>query len=458
VTLTQRLRGFRSTEVGGLTADAFHVGIWQGAISIADFVQLALITHVLGLSELGRLALAMSFVVLVGQFFDVRVGAAATRFGAERLVRRDIAGLAGVFQLSYLVDAVTGVLGFVVVAGFAPLVGPRLVGANGTSLILLYACTLLISTVDESSVSALRVMDRFPLLAGYGVVLEILRVGMIGAALALSRSLTSVLLALVVYDLAAALTNLFVANGVFSRRYGSSLRRRSLSAFDRKRQMLRMVLHTNVVSYARLAQVQLPTLLVGALSAPSQVGLYKVGTAAGSIVGRLTDPGYAAVGPRFSRLWASGQIGEIRRIIRGSVLAASGVVGAALLTLIVLRDPILRLLGGGEGSAATTVLILVAIGQAVNGIFFWNSGLLYSAGRSGGVAAISVVGSLVQTVLLFVLVPSFAADGAAVALLVTLIATNIAATALCLRALRESPPPRPLSAGAVSTPQMDPYA
>src|SRR5205823_1322346 len=114
--LRERFRAFRRTELGGLAHDSFHIGIWQGAVSVADLVQLALITHILGLTAFGRLALAMSFVVLVGQFFDVRVGTATTRFGAGRLVAGDVEGFAGLFQLSYLIDAFAGVVGFAIVA------------------------------------------------------------------------------------------------------------------------------------------------------------------------------------------------------------------------------------------------------------------------------------------------------------------------------------------------------
>jgi O-antigen/teichoic acid export membrane protein len=443
VSLVDHLRRFRSSELGGFAGDALHVGIWQAAISIADVVQLALITHVLGLAEFGRLALAMSFVILVGQFFDLRVGAAATRFGSARLAAEDVEGFAGVLQLSYLLDGLTGIAGFAVVAGLAPFVGPSLIGDDGTTLVILYACTLLISTVDESSVSVLRVLDRFRLLTWFGVLLEILRIGLIGAALAISASLTSVLLALIAYDLAGAAINLLLANNVFSRTFGRSFFRRSLSAFGERKRMIRMVMHTNVVSYARLAQVQLPTLLVGALGTTTQVGVYKVGTAAGTIVGRLADPGYAAVLPRLSRLWASRRLDDVRSLIRASTVVSGVVVGIALILVILLREPVLRLLGGEGGRAAATVLVLAGIGQAVNGIFFWNTGLLYASGRSGSVAAIAVVGAATQTALLVALVPSFGADGAAVALVITLIATNIVATLLCWRVLQEPPASRP---------------
>jgi O-antigen/teichoic acid export membrane protein len=431
------LRRLKATELGGLAGDSLYVAVWQGAISVADLVQLALITHALGLTEFGRLALVLSFVVLVGQFFDVRVGTAATTFGARRLTARDLPGVAGVVQFSYLIDATTGVLGFAVVAMLSPVVGPNLIGENGAALILLYGLTLLVSTTNESSVSILRLFDRFRLIALYTVGLEAARIALVAAALAVSKSLAAVVVALLIHNIAVAAVNTIAATWTFRRTTGLSLARRALNHFDEKQAMLRMVIHTNVVSYARLAQVQLPALMLGALSGPTQVGLYKVGTAAAAAVGRLADPAYVALLPRLSRLWATGRREDVRAVVVRSTGAATVVMAAALFALTAFRQPILELLGGSSASAAATVLVLVGIGQAVNGALFWNIGLLYAAGLSNRVAMIAMVSVALQIGLLVPLVALFGANGAAAALLVSLVVTNAAATILALRALTE---------------------
>jgi O-antigen/teichoic acid export membrane protein len=446
------IRRARASEFGGLAGDSFYVGIWQGAISVADLVQIALITHALGLHEYGRLAIVISFVMLVGQFFDVRVGAAATTFGARRLGARDAGGATGVFQLSYLIDASTGIIGFAVVAALSPLVGPHLVGDGGTTLILLFGLTLLISTVDESSITVLRVLDRFRLIAVYTTALQALRVACLVAALLISHSLIAVLIALVAFDIAGAIANASAAAFVFRRATGRSLTRSALGEFRERRQMVRMVFHTNVVSYARLAQVQLPTLLVGALSGATQAGLFKVGTAAGAIIGRLADPAYGAVLPRLARLWAAGRVGEIRRLIRRASLVAAPTLAAALLVLVLLREPALRLLGGSGGTRAGAVLVLVAIAQAVNGALFWNVGLLFAAGRSGTVSLIAVVGAVLQGALLVPLVVFFDANGAAAAFLATMVGTNLVAALLALRVLGRADDTGPKPAPVLAVP------
>lgn len=435
--LRRRFAVGRARELYGLAGDSAYAAVWQGATSIADLAQIVLITHALGLAEYGRLALVISFVVLVGRFFDVRVGIAATTFAVGRVGASDWAGAASVFRFGYAVDAAMGVAAFAIVVGLAPLVGPHLIGEHGSSLIVLYALTLLVSTVDETSVSILRVLDRFRLLAWHTVILEGLRVLAVGLALLIDRSLASVLIALVAYQLLRAVVNWLAAALVFSRASTVSLWRRSSGRFGQRRAMLRTIFHTNLVSYSRLAQVQLPTLLLGALSTTTQVGLYKIGTAAGAIVGRAADPAYAAVLPRLSRLWSSGKWAEIRGLLRSATVIAAGILGVVLFLVIVFRDPILRLLGGGDVAvAAAPVLVLVGVAQAMNGVLFWNTGLLFAAGRSGIVSLTAVGSALLQLALVVPLVATWDATGAAIALCVSMVLSNLVLTALAVQSLR----------------------
>lgn len=437
------LTRLRASELGGLAGDSLYMAIWLGAVSVADLIQIALVTHSLGLAEYGRLALVMSFVVLVGQFFDVRVGTAETTFGAGRIAAGDWAGTAGVFRLGYGIDALTGVLGFAVVALAAPFAGPWLVGSDGAQLMLLFALTLLASTLDDSSVTVLRLMGRFRLLATYMTGLEALRVAAVALALYVEPSLTSVLVALVVYDVVGAGVNWLMASRVFSQASGLSLLARPTIGFSERRAMLRTVFHTNVVSYARIAQVQLPTLLLGALTTTTQVGLYKVGAAAGSIVGRIADPIYASILPRLSRLWAAERRDEIARLLRQATPIAAAVIGVALLLLIVFASPILRLIGGAEATEAVPVLVLVGVGYAVSGILFWNTSLLFAAGRSRTVSLVAVASAILQIGLVVPLAAAWGATGAAMALSVSLVVSNLVMSYLALRALREAPADAP---------------
>ena len=443
------LRAWRGSELGGLAGDSLLTAMWQWSTAVGQLAQIALVTHVLGVHDYGRLALVIALVTIVGQFFDVRVATATTAFGA-RALRSDMRVSAGIFQLSYLIDATTGVLGFVVVAALSPLVGPDLVGTQGTTLILLFALTLLASTVDNSSLAILRLLGRFKLIAGANAALELLGLGLVAGALWGFGDLTWVLVALLVQDAVAGTVNALLAARAFRGASGGrSLLEPALGAArDQRSGMLRMVFHTNVVSYARLTQAQLPTIAVGALAGPTQAGLYKVGMAVAGVVGRISDPAYVAATPRLAKLCAAGERERILRLVRHASTVAFVPLAAAVALVVVLREPIVELLGGREATAGAAVVVLGACAQALNGVVFWNVPLLFAANRAVAVAGIAVAGMLVQVAALLALVPPMKATGAAVAFLVTQLVSNAVATPLAIVTVRrlrsdEGAPPPP---------------
>jgi O-antigen/teichoic acid export membrane protein len=302
---------------------------------------------------------------------------------------------------------------------------------------ILFAVTLLASTLDESSVTVLRILGRFRLLATYMTGLELLRVSAVALALYVDPSLTAVLIALVAYDVVGAATNLIIASRVFSDVSGRSILARTMTRFAERRAMVRTVFHTNVVSYARIAQVQLPTLILGALTSTTQVGLYKVGASAGSMIGRIADPVYASILPRLARLWAEKRRDEILKLLRQSTPIAAVALGAAFVVLVAFSSPILRFLGGPEATDAVPVLVLVGAGYTVSGILFWNTSLLFVAGRSRTVSIVAVASAIIQIGLLVSLAAEWEATGAAVALSASLIASNLLMAYLALRALHQ---------------------
>lgn len=444
MSLVARLKALRrsladraGSELSGLGGDSLYAAIWQASTSIADLAQIALITHVLGLDELGRLAIAISFVMLVGQFFDVRVGVATTTMGAREL-RRDPNRATGLFQLSYLIDAVTGVAAFLIVCGLAPLAGPGLIGTDGTLLIVLYAATLLTGTVEESSLTILRLLDRYRTVAFFTVALEVARVLLIVAALLLFDNLVAVMVVLIAHRaLFAAIQFAFAARASHTATGRSLFGGSALDEVrDLRRRMLKTVFQTNLVSYGRLTQTQLPTVIVGAIAGTTQAGAYKLGSAAAVMVGRLADPAYLGLLPRLSRLVAAGDISAVRDLVRRMTYVSVPVMGIALLLLIVFRDPVLALLGGEGQSEAAEVLVLCAVAFAINAAVFWNVGVLFAVGRAGVMARVAVVVAMSQVVLLVPLVEHSGATGAALALLLTMTGANIAMTWLAVAHLR----------------------
>ena len=109
--------------------------------------------------------------------------------------------------------------------------------------------------------------------------------------------------------------------------------------------MTGMIFHTNAISYVKVAAAQGPTLLLGATRPPAEVGAFKVGMAIAMVAGKPADPAWAAVLPRFAKLRAAGRGAEIRALIRQTSVGALIVVSLLGAATIILRDPLLRLIG-----------------------------------------------------------------------------------------------------------------
>jgi O-antigen/teichoic acid export membrane protein len=439
-----RLRGlsFRwwHRELRSLTGDTFYVGIWQAATSLTDLAQIALVTGFLGLTDYGRLALVSSLVMLVGKFFDVRVGVAATTLGASAM-RQSPARGAAVFRLSYAIDAATGVLSVVALIPVALLVGEGLIGSDGVLLVLLYSIVLLVGTVNESSLTVLRLLDRYRLIAAFTIPLQALRVGLVLAALIVTHSLIWVVVALVVAEAALALAQLTAAAAVFQRHAGRRLFSRHGAALPTatRRQMLRTVLQTNIFTYAQLTQQQLPAVVLGAISGPLEAGVYKIGMAVSILVGRLADPARVSILPRLARLWADGRMGQVWRLLRSAALIAVPVMVVTVGLVIVFRDALLEVLGGQEATTAGAVVVLCSIAWGIDGALFWNTGLRFVAGEAKGVARVAAGAAAIQIAILVPMVDATGASGAALAFLISVAVANALNTAACVRIARRPP-------------------
>jgi O-antigen/teichoic acid export membrane protein len=170
---------------------------------------------------------------------------------------------------------------------------------------------------------------------------------------------------------------------------------------------------------------------------PTEVGGFKVATAVAAAAVKLVDPAWAAVMPRLTRLWASGSRAEIRNLLRQATVGAGLVLTMSAVAVFLLREPLLRIVGGEGATTATTVLVLSLIGGLVNGTLFWNTPLIYAAKEARLAAAAYVFASLLLAPLLVVGIDAWGADGAAVALLVFMLVLNLLLTAGALKVLRQ---------------------
>lgn len=438
--IRERIAGLRRSEVGGLAGDVAWVALWQGSLALADLGIIAAVSHMLSLAEYGRFALVIALVTLVGSFLDLRVGIAATTYLTAKLKDQPSAA-AGGMQICFLVAYGSAAIGLPVAIAAAAIVGADLIGDDSVALVAVYGLTLLATAPMQPCSALLRVVDRFRLLAVYTAFMEAGRLALVIATLAVTDELFWGIVAIVAAQAISGLgLTVFSVKAFWEASGGTSLLTSALASVDRdeRRQLRSTIVHTNVISYARLAQVQLPTLFLGAVSTTTNVAVYKVGMAAAAIIGKAVDPASAALLPRLSRLWAAKRFDELRSLIERVTLYTAPLIALGMVLLVLFRDPVLHAIGGATAaSEADFVLLIGATSQALYAVAFWRGAVLFSAHRARTVARVSIVAMLVQLVAIAFLIPAFDANGAAVALLISQLVVAIGLTSSAIRTLKE---------------------
>jgi O-antigen/teichoic acid export membrane protein len=421
----------------GFLRDSTRLGIGSVVVVVGYAAQIALITHLLGVQRYGVFVIVVATVDLVARLVDFQVGPMTTAYAADSL-RAEPTRAVGIAQFSYLIDTAAGVVGFLVVVAVSAPASKYLLGGGDWVLFVLYGLTMLVNTTETTSIALLQLAGRFGLILRLTVVRETLRVTLVTVAAAGFGSVEAVILALLLMEALMAALWTISANTVLRQRSGGiGLLRPCLSETrGARREMSRMVLHTNLISYVKVLAAQGPTILLGAMCPPTEAGLFKVGTSIAAVVGKPADPAWAAILPRLSKLRAAGRGTEMRALIRQASIGAFVLLGVTGAVAIVLRDPLLRLFGGKEALAAATVLVLSVAARVVNGTVFWNTPLLYALMEARRASRVFLATGVVFVPVLIISIDRWGADGAAGALLFWSVLVNAGLTVSALRALR----------------------
>jgi O-antigen/teichoic acid export membrane protein len=442
--LRDRVKRRLDPQTRGFARDTLKLSVATVVVVAGYATQIALITHFLGIGVFGVFSIVVAFVDLIGRFFNFQTGQMTMAFAADTL-RSDARRTSGIAQFGYAIDGIAGLLAFLVICAAAPFAANALLGDTdyGASLFILYSVIILLTATEPTSIALLQLSGRFGTIARLTLIREVLRFSLVLAALLTTDSLYAVVAALVLMEAAMAVLWTTSATRATSMYLGGvSLWTPALDATrGMRREMAGTVFHTNVVSYVKILAAQGPTLLLGAMRSPIEVGAFKIGTSIGAIVGKLADPAWAAVLPRFAKLRAAGRRAEIRALIRQTSLGALIATSALGVVAIVLRDPLLRLFGGEEALAAAPVLVLAVIGRIINSALFWNSPLLYALKRAGTASAVFVGTSVVFTPTLVICTDRWGATGTAAAILFWSAALNAGLSVAAIRALRLVTPP-----------------
>lgn len=382
-------------------------------------MQTVLIARSLEVEGYGILTAVIAFVGLVNQFVDFRVWETVVKYLSEFWVRGEKPKALALIKMAYLIDASSGVVAFMLVLLLAPLSARYVIRQPGSeTLINLFATSLLLSTINNTSSAILRVFNRFSWLSIHSGSIAILKLGLVALFLWWDGGLTGILLAYLVSACLEAILMTGMAWKVVWSKLGDIRGAVPINVLRPYRdEMFRFLFATNINSVMRMLNTKVDVLVLSYFWSPLEVGYYKMAQTFARTLLLASDPIYTSIYPELSRLWAASNHRGFARLIKQTTMTLLVLFIPATMLLTLSSPKLLGLIVGPEFAPSASPLRWLAAGYLLAIVTLWAHPAALSMSRADISTKALALGSTVQVLMLMSLTPRWGANGPAISLL-----------------------------------------
>ena len=381
-----------------------------------------------------------AIVLVAASFFqvllDVTVEEALVKFGFRYAESENWGRLQRLFRHVLRLKVLGAALAAAALAGLAPFAG-GLFGADNLRTPLLVAALIpLVQAPESLAAVALILRGRYDLRGLFLAVSQGLKLAAV--AIAAPHGVTALVAAIVVAQAVASAA--VGAAGVFAfRRFPSAP---PVQLAEDRSQVVRFVLQSSLGTGVVSLRGALGPLVLGIVTNPLQVGLFRAAQAPQQGFQALSSPARLILFTEQTRDWERGAKAAVFRSVRRYTLGAAAAVAVVVVPLVVFMPDLVRLLYSSKYSGAGNAARIVLVAAALQVVFGWTKSFPVSIGRP----ALRTLGYALEAVVLIPLVVvlgrEWGATGAAGAILGATVASTILWSVLLLRLRREhaSPP------------------
>lgn len=395
--------------------------LWRRAATVVGIygsALLGILASVVAARELSKLdfsrfALVFAVTGLLQLFLDVTVEEVVVKYGNRYAARADWGRFRRLLAIGLEVKLAGGAVGTLAVAG-AAILAPWIWSVGGIRTALLVAALVPLVQAPEGIGSAILLLrNRYDIRAAmllWSMALRLAAVA-IGASLGLVQTFAAIVLAQVVATLSIAA----VAWAAY-RRYPAA---DATPLREDAREIRAFAMQSTAASGLQSLRGLLPTVLVGVVARPVQIGNFRIAQAPQTAFASLSAPVRLVLLAEQTRDVEHGRsdraFQQLWRYIGGTV--ALTVVGVPLLWLA--TPTLVRWVYGARWAGATEAVRLMFVAAAIQLVFGWTKSFPVSIGRPGLRTAGQVLEMCALVPLVLVLASLHGAAGASAALIVS---------------------------------------
>lgn len=403
-----------------------------------DFSRSIVLGRGLGVENFGMYMLVTSLVMTIKEFFNLNLGTAFIKFGAEYKSADDTKKLVALLKLSMILAAVSAVISILLIAAVNNFAYDVFISQPGLQLyIQFYAVAACLSFFDFISISLLKLYFKFRLNSLVKIVLDILDLAVIGATVYLFPGQLTVLII-------AAAGTLFMKTAIYNGVALWEMRDiilphmnvRLASIRNDWRRLGNFVISNSASRTLHTLIFTGDILLLGALAGPAQVGYYAVAKKLAFAILRVTDPLSISIYPQLANLisihnyrGAYQMLGKITRMLVAPI-------GLLLVIAFFISGWLITRIYGVDYQSATLPFMILLIASSLSALFFWSTPIILSLGRINLRLKTHVVALSVGLLTGFLLGPSYGATGVAIALCLAVIILHSVFVRATIRELR----------------------
>lgn len=376
-------------------------------------VQIGMLARMLGPGGIGTLALFVATSGLFSSVFTLTSAETTVVYVTKALEEKDRLKADHLIRYCYFVDFSSSLVAFGCVV-LSALVVPKLLNldAGQGKLLVLYGLTLVFQSTYWVSHSLLRVADRFSWIFYQSVTHSVIKTVAVAWLFVSGATLAEVVFALVGLTLLDGV-GLYIFANMAMRRKGLRMTRQSTPLWRVPREVWGFQLLGHGRQLAKSMSRYLDLLMIGYIASPVQVGFYRAGK---QISDQIKLPGQGFVNslfPEYSRLYFSGDMDRLRRLVRRFV-ALTLVLGLlAGLALWFGAELIIRIILGDGFLPAKQVIRILMVSAVVLLVMSPVYSLPAAVGRAAPALRSAIAATCVQVILILWLVPTQGALGAA---------------------------------------------
>ena len=170
-----------------------------------------------------------------------------------------------------------------------------------------------------------------------------------------------------------------------------------------------------LVSGLSAVNLHIGVIALGATSDAAEVGVYGVASRIAVLTGFLAVAAMYALMPRTARLHATGESEQLRRLLPRSARLVLLASSPAALAFFVFPGAFLGLFGAEFATGGETVLRILVVGEFLKLVLGYGAMVLMMTGIERQVLKGAALGAAASVVLVAALVPTYGAEGAAIA-------------------------------------------